>query len=347
MKQLINYILLGFLLVFASCSTYESFTIDVLAPAKYTIAPEITSVVLVNNSIPYRDTTKNTVQVNGKKRTMQSVWQDDFAEIALQSLNQELLLREFYDTVYYHSQTLKTDASYPYRALNWLQVDSICNIYGAEGIISFEANRYATTVKAEPQYDGGFYATMDVEGAILWRGYNNIDRTALYKEVQKDTISWQAYGSTLERTVRDLPDLKEAYVSLAEYQGMQAVNHTTPLWESEQRGLYKSGNYQFLQAAEFVRKKQYGEAIKLWKYIYDNANSKYKARSSYNLAVASEILGDFESAKYWLKISNDIYISKEGNVNKEEFLRSQEYAKILRARLETINKLKEQVGGFE
>ncbi len=85
---------------FTSCLTYQELTIDTLIPAKYTFAPELKSAVIVNNSLTYKKTGIHKVKLPHKKYFVDSVWLENFAQIAVNKLKEELQNRNFFDSVY-------------------------------------------------------------------------------------------------------------------------------------------------------------------------------------------------------------------------------------------------------
>jgi len=346
MRQL-NIIAFFIVLLASSCSTYQNLAIDVLIPAKHTFKPEIKSVVLVDNSLPYRDSLVHKVELPGEKFTVDTLWQDDFSALTLSSLKKELDHRMFFDSVHIHKKPVKVNGRLKNRALSWSQVDSLCQEYNVEAVVAFEQNIYHTKTKVENMYDGYLYGYMDANGAILWRAYDNLDQELIYKEVQVDTISWDAVGGRMGQIASDIPGVKEGLVSLADFMGTKAADHMAPRWESQKRGYYHAGNYQFMQAQEFVRKDQWGDAIKLWKYVYDHSKKKTKMKAAYNLALASEIYGDYESAQYWINQAETIvseFLSSYSNADKNRILY---YSQYISRRLKVVDDLKNQVGGAE
>lgn len=334
-------------LLLSSCSSYQYLNIDVLNPAKYSFQPEIKSIVLVDNSVPFRDSLVHKVKLPNQKFTMDTIWQDDFPSLAIKSLKEELDIRMFFDSVYVHKEPLKTNRKFKNRALSWSLVDSLCKKYNAETVVAFESYIYGTNIDVTKIGDGYLYGYLDANGAVFWRAYNILDEKLIYKEIQADTISWDAEGGSLESIARGIPSATVGLADLADYMGKRAANHLSPHWETQQRGFYDSGNYQFMEASEFVRNEKWGEAIKLWKYVFDHSNDKTKMKAAYNLALASEIYGDYESAKSWLDQSFHIVIRNSSRISMVNKSRILKYSKYIEERLKIVEDLKTQVGGFE
>lgn len=331
--------------VLTSCSSYEILNIDVLKPAKHTFQPEIKSVVLVDNSVPYRGKDVHKVKTLTSKFSVDTIWVDNFSTISINALKEELQGRMFFDSIYLHPDRLKQDDRLINRALNWQQVDSLCEQYNAQAVIAFEKGIYNTKIQVDRTYDGGLYGYLDASAVILWRAYNNLNQELIYKETQQDTISWDAVGYNIEDIARDLPTIKASIEELAIYMGAQAADHATPIWESQRRGYYATGNFHFLQASEFVRKQEWGEAVKIWKYTFDNSQKKTKARAAYNLALASEMLDDYESVQYWLAQATEAMGSISGASASVDKKRIISYSFYMNKRIKDMQELKQQIGG--
>ncbi|WP_075589974.1 DUF6340 family protein [Labilibacter marinus] len=342
-----NILFFVFLILITSCTTFRPVSIDVLQPAKYSFPPEIKSVVLVDNSIPYRSDKMHTITVQGKSHKVDTIWADDFALSTLKGMKKELDYRAFFDSVYIHPSPVKTNPKLVNRALSWIQVDSLCKAYNAEAVVAVERNIYKTKLLVDNLPDGYLYGYLDASGAILWRGYNNLNNEQIYQSVQKDTISWDAYSSSVNNIAAKIPPLLSGINELAGYMGAKATDDVAPRWQLQTRGYYISGNYQFMQANEFVRKDQYGDAIKLWKYAFDHTEKKLKYRAAYNLAFVSEIMGDYESAVYWIQEGAKELGKYKSNVAKEDRSRYISYINYLKDRLSDMDALKIQVGGIQ
>ena len=333
--------------VLTSCSSYEVLNIDVLKPAKHTFQPEIKSVVLVDNSIPYRGKDVHKVKTLNSNFSVDTIYVDNFSTLSLNALKEELQARLFFDTVYLHPDPLKHDDRLINRALSWQQVDGLCKQYNAQAVIAFEKDIYNTKIQVDRTYayDGNLYGYLDASGVILWRAYNNLNQELIYKETQLDTISWDALGYNIEDIARKLPTIKASLEELAIYMGAQAADYATPIWESQRRGYYATGNFHFLQATEFVRKQEWGEAVKIWKYTFDNSQKKTKARAAYNLALASEMLDDYESAQYWLAQGTEAIGTVSGTSASIEKKRIISYSFYMNKRIKEMQELKQQIGG--
>ncbi len=340
-------LLLIFVPFLISCVTYEQLSIDVLQPAKYSFQPEIKSVVLVDNSLAYRNKDVHKITLPSESYSIDTIWKDDFPMVVLDGLKDELDQRIFFDTVYIHDIALRRAGLSDSTMLSWNIIDYLCRKYNAEAVVSIEGYMYQTNIKVENMFDGNMYGYLDASSAILYRAYNNIDRSIILKELEHDTISWSVYGSGLNYIAQNLPSLRKSLDELGSYMGEKIADDIAPHWATENRIVYNSGNFYFIQAAEYIRKNNWGEAIKLWKYVYEHSKKKVKARAAYNLALAAEIQGDYESSLYWIKEGLSVMAELGSATAKEEKRRLALYSVYMNQRLKVVEELKVQVGGGE
>ena len=339
-----NLFIFFFLVSISSCTVYQPLDYDVMVPAKHSFQPEIKSVVLVDNSVPFKGKKVHKVETPGSKFTIDTIWVDDFSSIALSALKEELTERKFFDSVYIHPEPLKTSRRLINRVLSWQQVGDLCEKYNAEAVIAFEKNVYNTKIKVESMPDGLLFGYLDASGAVLWRGYNYLSKELIYRQTQKDTISWDAVGGNINYIATKLPKLVVSIEELGTYLGAKAADDIAPRWEKQKRGYYIAGNYHFIQAADHMSNKEYGEAIKLWKYVFDRSDKKVKARAAYNLTLVSELMGDYESAFYWMEQGVKAIVKTGKNVAGEDKRRLAEYNLYLDKRVKALSALKKQIG---
>jgi len=335
--------LFGILLT--SCSTYKEIDIDVLMPAQYSIPPEIKSVVLVNNSEPYRASKIHEIIIEGEKNYADSVWYDDFAKTTIDVIEEELLFREFFDTVYVYKETLPQDVFNKKEGLPMAYVDTICRRYNADAVITLEDYLYRSKLQFFYGFEGEVIGNLDMSASILWRFNDNFNHNILFQDIQSDTIFWQEFGSNLNQVTKNLPSYKSGLKDLSIYLGSKAVDYFAPKWNREKRGLYGTQKFEFVMALEYVRLDQWSEAIKLWKSVFDKGKEKQKFMAAYNLSVAAELSGDYESAQVWMMRATDIIKVYPSHRALEEKARLAQYSYTLSKRLKYIEKLKKQVGG--
>ena len=118
--------------------------------------------------------------------------------------------------------------------------------------------------------------------------------------VVKDTISWDAYGVTYKAAKKKLPTVEGMVKESAQIIGEQFAHKLAPHWILVERLLYKSGNNDFKQADSYAKAFQWEQAKMIWEKYIDSENEYLSTKSKFNMAVASEMLGDVEKALEWV-----------------------------------------------
>ncbi len=337
--RLLFYLLL--ISLFSACSSYEYLSIDALIPAKYSIPPEIKSVVVVDNSPVFRGDKVNKIKFDNRISYLDTIWYDDFGMNVVNSLKDELIARKFYDTVY-------VDSNEKYKRgtkFSPSQINAICKEYNAEAVIELQRYFYNTFYDID-EYDVITVGSLDVNSVLLWNLHNNITGKLEVNDLEKDTISWTAEGPNLMDMANDLPGINSGLEDLSYYVGGKSADLFAPHWQTQKRVFYSRGNFGFMQATELVRNNKWKEAMQIWKSVYDNSQKKSKERAAFNLALGAEILGDFETANEWIKQCYDILKVLPDNVAliKDKERMQKYYAEIVK-RMEQSKDLKSQIGG--
>lgn len=348
MKVVRSLILLFIVFSWGACSSYyQIVNMEVLKPAVYSVPPHIASIALVNNSYPYRDSVAHVALLKDTVIVFDSLMVDAFPDTLLQSLSKELIRRKFFDTVHVDTtRYIKEGHGKPLQLLSAKQVNSICEKYKVQGILEVGAYSHKTTVRVEevlPYSD--FFSTMDLSGIAYWRLYDGTSGQVIHQTVQSDTLFWDGYGATVNKSTMSLPNIKPATLELAGYMGWKYADEIAPYWMPIQRKIFTSGNEYFIGAMEWVSRDNWGEAEKLWGYIYENGKPIEKARAAHNIAFSFEKKGDFPSAVKWAFESYKIYkgiLSSMYVLEKNEAMR---YYTELSVRKRDFNKLSKQIGG--
>jgi len=301
MSNIFRYLfLLVMPVLIASCASFSEIHFDVLKPAVYSVPPDIKSVVLVNNSIDFPDTAVNIIKVDEEIVNIDTSKVRDYPAVVLKIAGEALNSRMFFDTVYV--DTLKYKELSKGKILEELkpyQIDSLCRKYGVDAIVSLDAYKYTNNVSIVTLDFEEFFSTFDASAINYWRIYKCADHSVMKMHLQKDTIFWDSSGTSLNTSVRHLPDFGKATDEIGSYLAYKFVDYLAPHWEDVSRRLYTNGNMNFQNAAEWISRNNWQEAEKIWNFIYKNGSAKAKVRAALNLAVSFERDGDIDNAVKW------------------------------------------------
>lgn len=334
-------------IIIMSCQTYEVMHYDVLRPASYSVPPEIKSLVIVDNAYPYNADNAHKAIVVGDEVRLDTVRVDSFSTIVIDQLKEEMLIRNFFDTVYVDSTKYNTiESGKQYQALQQSQIINICNRYNADAVLSLAGIAYATDIEVHNMgYE--YYSTMDLRGLTFWRMFDGYSTEALYSNIHRDTLYWDGVGDEVNASVSTFPAIKEAVVELGHYLGYTFANELVPYWEPVKRRIYIAGNQHFVNAAEWLNKGDRYEAEKIWGFIYEHGTIKEKGRAASNIALSMEARGELKLAMEWAYKSYDAF-SAQGFLGNGDATKvaGQLYTDLAR-RYRENNLLDEQLGGSE
>lgn len=348
MKRIKNWIIPGLFLFFTGCASYSTINIDVLKPAKITIPVEIASVVVVNNAYPFQksDTAVHRINLPGRQYTVDTIWVQDFGQITAETFARELRYRQFFDSVFVAEEAFKTkiEGRNPLSPLTRYKLDSLCNKYDAQGVISLDYYDYGTTINVENMTDY-FYSTLDARSNTYWTFHNCLTGERLDYYFQRDTIFWESFGGSVVNSVNDLPKIRQSLKDAAHHAGSRYAEFVAPTWANEDRIFYQKGHPLFFEAANEVAKNNWDAAKRIWYKIYESSEGKTKARAAFNLALGQEVTGNFLEAAAWGWRAVEKYKSLKGiSVSEMEKDIAVSYYMKLSRRLQEKKKLDEQYG---
>ncbi len=338
-------IALAFIITMFACQTSNSIIeYDVLRPAKYSIPPEIKSVVLVNNSLPYLEKNIHVAVVDDFIQPLDSVWYEGYADSVIHSLYRNLQSRNFFDTVYIDTLYRKKATSGMLNKISDWDMQGIYNRFDADAILSIDAYTYGTKVKVE-SYPESYYSTMAMYGISYWRFHDRFQQDPIFEDVQNDSIYWHGSGDMVETSVMRFPSILEGLKDFSYYIGENFVDEIVPKWEGVERDLFLTGHPYFISAAEWLSKNNNDEAKKLWGYIFEHGKPIDKARAAHNIAIILEKEDDIYNAMKWAYNSYDAYKLSSGALYKTELNDSKRYYIYLSQRKQELEKLQIQMGG--
>ncbi len=332
------------LLLVACNAPYQIRKIDVLRPSSYTLPSNVKRLVLVNNTLPYRNEQMNLIELNGVVSPVDTFHNDRMASLILQSLQAELQERGFFTQVSIDTLSQKKSWIHRSNALTPSQINDIALRAGADAVVSLDDYSYSTLLQITSPEPNWYFALMSAQMNSLWRfsAVGNPNQGTF--EIQKDTLFWSGEGLTPDLSVRSFPNYGDIFSSLASYGGYNFVNQITPYWESISRIFFAEGNEYFVNAALWAQKENWSEANKLWNYVLQNGKPIEKARAAVNLSYAMEIQGFIDEAALWCAKGLALYDAVESRQAMKEKMQIGLIFKELINRQKEIERLNKQMG---
>jgi hypothetical protein len=338
------FVLLLLVTTAVSCVSLTPYHMEVLRPAKITIPPDIKNLVLIDNIETLNDSFPVTVVRKTKTRQFLKSKPDSVTNSVINMLYQELNLRQFFDTVKLDRSSLVDTNSrsvvFPYDVNDFSSIKHQFNCDAALFLNHIRFKPVITVTEAGDYY----YFTQAITGVIQWQLYDLRCDSLISTYVQRDTLFWDGYTPTLQYPVEGIPDMYKAMTELAKRMGFFCADQFAPYWEPVDRYYFATGPGYFSTATDFVLKKDWVEAEKVWFYIYNNSEKLYKARAAHNIALSKEVQGQFREAGEWALESLNQFKEIEKNYP-DDYRREKKYYSDLAKRYVDGRKLVEQIGG--
>lgn len=345
---LISLILFAFFIsLLSSCGTTSSVSMEVLVPAQINLPKHVKKVAVVNRSLPDKsDWVLNVLEgfISGESIMADREGSNYCAQGLVEMLNKNPRLTAVLIT----GSKLKGTGTREWpAALDWATVDSLCKYYNADALVALETfdsdilfntgkNLVKTTIDEKDTMVNEFFSDLKINVNAGWRIYDAIDNTQVDQNSFMDEKGWLTKGWTADEALKKLPPKRDAINGAGNFAGEQYCERISPTWTNVYRSYFTKGKKQdgFKQAKKWVKQNDWEQAVNIWTNITKTTDSKNIGRAYYNLAVASEVDGDLETAYTYSKKAFEVY----GNKN------ARTYMNILNVRIQDQDKLKEQMG---
>jgi hypothetical protein len=231
--------------------------------------------------------------------------------------------------------------------LSWAMVDSICSMYKSDALVALETfdsdilfntgkNVLKQTANGKDTLVNEFFTNLKINVNAGWRVYDNLNKKIIDQNSYMDEKAWLKKGQTPEAALKQLPDKRAAINSAGLFAGDQYAMRISPTWANVYRSYYIKGKKEvgFKNAKRFVRVNNWDQAKIIWTNLSKSVEPKVAGRANYNLALASEMDGQLDSALVYAKIAYGTYFDK----------RAVSYIRVLNTRIADQDRLKEQLG---
>jgi tetratricopeptide (TPR) repeat protein len=344
MKKNHTYLLIILCIGLSSCM--KTVTMQSMRPADITVPADISSILLIDRSRPEA----NVVNRLTSNRSPQGGDDRAGAQAIIQSLNQQLANSSRFE-VKRATETLTSDASnsaFP-DPLPWSRIDQLCRNYRTQAVLAIEVfeSEFNVTdekrkVKRTINQDGERKeievdefvnnATGNVKVGI--RFYDSKQRLIKDEQILTRNNRWSSRGDTPEQAGNRLISRADAIRNLGNSVGSDYASRIIPTPIRITRNFYKKAKRvpELEMGGRQADVNNWKGAIETWERGIPFARIKEAGKLSYNIAVAYEVLGDFDQAKNWASRAFVDYGNKKARA----------YTNLIDARIAKQQRLKEQ-----
>ena len=317
-------------------------TLDILRPAKVEFAPHVENLLIVNNSKLQPADLGHTIHSYKGQVQEIGVQTDSIALFCLSVLTEEIEMTGFFASVDLLLNSINYDQNFnSITPLQRTTVEELCNTYDVDAVLSLDHIAAKSDVSEHYNSDW-FTAVMANRYETLWSIHypNKIGATAVHF---KDSLFWESESYNRARALEALPDRQDALIDGALMVGQNSAKRFVPYWEKSDRYFFDSNNKLMKQGMDSVYVKSWTGALENWEQVFNSTkNMKLRAEAANNMAIASEILGDYDKALEYTQISFDIF-SSQLMVNYDLLIRLSVYSVELQRRKQEIVLLNKQL----
>jgi hypothetical protein len=300
---------------------------------------------MVNNAVPQPPDTKYEVVLFGVEQDTCRAAADSALFDACRFLGEAILEEDYFDDVLLYGKPVRTDHSFlADTRLTAGQVSGLCEETGAGAVISFDRLLFDMKKNVTALSGGGVAGSIQVKIHGVIRTYLPQREQALATVVVTDSIRWEeaAFDTTMLNSI--LPSPENALRIAGRYIGLSAYYNFVPHWKSDSRWYYTGMGSKWKEASACASAEKWDLAAEKWQSIYESsANKTAKAKAASNIALCTEIKGDFQDACEWALRSRGLFEESTG-AESEETQRLVLYAKVLQKRIQLDRKLNIQFG---
>ena len=327
-----------------SACTTSSVLVNIQRPADITVSQDIQNVVVVNRSRPSKDNLAGNI-VEGLISGEGIGADRKGAEYCVDGLVNMLANSERFTLKNIDRIELKGTGTSAFPIpLAWNEVKSICGSYGSDALLVLETfdsdsrsyvgnpvtrTRKKKGVKVKTLH---YPAYRDITIESGWRIYDLKNKKIVDENKFAEYKQFSAWAKSPEAALLSLLSQGSAIRESGLVAGRQYGFRISPMWVKVRR-TYFSGKHDDLKLAKsYIKSKDWDAAIDIWKDLVNSLDAKIARRSTYNMAIASEIKGGLDTAIEWANKAEKLGEKKAYN-----------YINILHSRKMDEEKLKQQL----
>lgn len=309
-SAVIVYVLLAIWMLNTGCTGSRTVTLNSVRPAEITLPASVKTLLIL-------DRTKNnkkaahviegilTGELPGEDKTG--------TQELLSALSNQLSYSDRFGTVIAqeHLDGNGITSAFPDQ-ISWEVINSLTSKYQADAVVSLElfdtdfivtrGKKNVTEKVGEQEVQVLKYYAQGVGNITIGiRLYDPGARTIVDQQLLTDTHSWEAYGNSAMEAVAQITTKGDATRFLSNEAGTSYAYKIAPMpirIKRSFRGKAKKSPELEL-GSRYADVAQWNRALEVWKSGLDRARAKEAGYLAHNIAIAYEVLGDFDSALYW------------------------------------------------
>lgn len=334
MKSITAIVLFLFL---SSCVTVSEFPIEVIQPAKVNLAADIKNVALVSRNLKYTNDTLQNYYSNGFRRIKEKL------PIDIDSLSVQVCLDSLFQKIQ-AQQRFQTINVLPVRSLPVQYVKNI-GPPSKQLVGKIASDTHADALILLDMYSS-FYSIFPAQNseqkvakvvtASIWTIYDASTVQILHHTSLIDTLYWDGLDDGQRYSASRIPNKQAALKIAAGLVGVKYAKNIVPSWATVYRNTLSNDQTDFTKAAELAKNNSWEGASTLWEKYTGSSNKRHQMQALYNLAVASEMNGDIDTANELIARASKLSSSASYRIENKAI---RAYAAVLAKRKIELNKV--------
>jgi hypothetical protein len=343
MKTIGRYFELLFMsILLSSCLTVQVIPIDQMEPGKINLPEQVRKIAFLSRNFKFNiDTLGQYYNYNSRLTKAPEIQNKSVDSIAVtgsfDTLRKILLESGRFDEIaVYPYSTITPHAGENALPLSAEYVRKLCEESKSDAIVSLEMLSYFYSLNsARPGM--GMPKRAEVKINSVWAVYYPGKDASVDRFKYSDVIRWDENREPGHVKKASVPSRTEGIKLACDIAVKNYSKRLAPFWSKSERVLVGLDGATWGEAISLARKYKWEAAAALWQSNTKSKSARARGASALDLAVAKEMLGDYNQAEKWSKESLELLSGGE--------LRhiAVDYAKLLRARKIKTEKLNQLI----
>lgn len=308
-------------------------TIEILTPAKIKLPEDVKDILLVNNTVPQPNDLGHSLIVDGKQLSNQEADLSTAPLHLLVSTSNEMsanpLLRSVSSLT--DSQN-KSGSFYTKKFISTSQAAQLCKDYMVDALLVLD-QLVIYDIEEAYSVSGKSSEVELTDEAYLnssWSIYQG-NKQPVHFQVSDTLVADEGTISFLQ-LLRDESRRQALLLEMSAMFSETVAKTFVPQWEKVDRYLYDEKDKNIRQGIEYFRRQQWQAAIDEWTLAIGAKKKRTRAYAAANIAVAHEILGNFDEAVSWTNTAIDIWKTVNNSTALQQQVNLKYYIKQLQKR---------------
>jgi len=341
MKTIGKYYWLLIMGVFlSSCLTEHVIPIDQMEPGKVDLPANVRKVALLSRNFKFEiDTLGKYYNFNSRLRKVTDAESKDADSIAVtkcfETLRKTLLESGRFDEIaVYPYSTIEPRSGKNALPLSPQYVNNFCKESNTDAIVSLEMISYFYSLNSGTP---GIPQMAEVKITAIWAVYLPGKDAPVDRFKYSDFVRWNENRQSEQQKKSNIPSRTTGIKLACDIAAKKYSNQLVPYWSKSERVVVGLDGASWEEAITLAQKYKWEAAGAIWQKLTESKKGKAKGAAALNLAVAKEMLGDYDQAARWSKEALDILPKGEiKNLAKD-------YSNLLKIRTKKTEKLNQLI----